>query len=163
MCLESGSSFQSFTDQTTKWDITIHLFLLLSIPRNFSVPFYFHFTHFPQKWINARKNASTPRTGGSLFSGIVEFRVLNLGRPRALCDLSFCFSMLSFSLVPHVSQSSLSYLPPPAVTRPPVRFAHCKTAFFPFRMVFTEDLGNCSLTVRTTSASNAGPPDGFVR
>lgn len=30
-------------------------------------------------------------------------------------------------------------------------------------MVFTEDLGNCSLTVRTTSASNAGPADGFVR
>lgn len=30
-------------------------------------------------------------------------------------------------------------------------------------MVFTEDLGNCSLAVRTTSASNAGPADGFVR
>lgn len=35
--------------------------------------------------------------------------------------------------------------------------------FFSFRMVFTEDLGNCSLAVRTTSASNAGPADGFVR
>lgn len=69
----------SFMHQTTKRDI--RLFSFLSIPRNFS--FYFHFTHFPQKWINARKNASTPRTGGSLFSGIVEFRVLNLGRPRA--------------------------------------------------------------------------------
>lgn len=42
-------------------------------------------------------------------------------------------------------------------------FAQCKTAFFPFRMVFTEDLGNCSLAMRTTSASNAGPADGFVR
>lgn len=42
-------------------------------------------------------------------------------------------------------------------------FVHCKTAFFPFRMVFTEDLGNCSLAVRTTSASNTGPADGFVR
>lgn len=30
-------------------------------------------------------------------------------------------------------------------------------------MVFTEDLGNCSFAVRTTSASNAGPVDGFVR
>lgn len=42
-------------------------------------------------------------------------------------------------------------------------FAHCKTAFFPFRMVFTEDLGNCSLAVRTTSASNTRPADEFVR
>lgn len=84
-----------FVDQTAERG-TIRLSSLSPLyPAQFFCPFYFHFAHFPQKWINARKNASAPRTGGSLFSGIVEFRALNLGRPCAHCDLSFCFSMFS--------------------------------------------------------------------
>lgn len=130
----------------------------------FFCPFLFSFHSLPSKMDKRQEECpDTPHRRLFIFRHCWISRSKPGETARALCDLSFCFSMLSFSLVPHVSQSSLSYLPPPAVTRPPVRFAHCKTAFFPFRMVFTEDLGNCSLTVRTTSASNAGPPDGFVR
>lgn len=129
----------------------------------FFCPFYFHFTHFPQKWINARKNASTPRTGGSLFSGIVEFRVSKPGETaRALRFIILFFDALFLS---RSSCLSVVFVIPATTGRYPSSstFAHCKTAFFPFRMVFTEDLGNCSLAVRITSASNTGPADGFVR
>lgn len=107
----------------------------------------------------------TPHTGGSLFSGIVESRVLNLGdraRARALRFIILFFDALFPSCT---SCLSVVFVIPATTGRYPSSsaFAHCKTAFFPFRMVFTEDLGNCSLAVRTTSASNAGPADGFVR
>lgn len=134
-------------------------------PSQFFCPLYFHFTHFPQKWINARKNAPTLRTGGSLFSGIVEFCALNLERPRAHCDLSFCFSMLFPFFLSLLSFMSLCRPCHTCQHRPlPVpRCAKRKTVLFLLCMVFTEDLGNCSLAVRTTTASNTGPVDGFVK
>lgn len=46
---------------------------------------------------------------------------------------------------------------------PVPRCAKRKTVLFLLCMVFTEDLGNCSLAVRTTTASNTGPVDGFVK
>lgn len=111
-------------------------------PAQFFCPFYFHFAHFLQKWINVRKNASTPRTGGSLFSGIVEFRALNWERTaaaRAYCDLSFCFSNTlspscypSHSLIVLVTPATADcYAPPLSRLLSPVCQRIVKTALSP--------------------------------
>lgn len=125
--------------------------------------FYFHFIHFPQKMDKRQEEClDTPHRRLFIFRHCWISRSKPGETARALRFIILFFDALFLSCS---SCLSVVFVIPATTGRYPSSnaSAHCKTTFFPFRMVFTEDLGNCSLAMRTTSVSNAGPADGFVR
>lgn len=165
ICGRKNCAFSRSWIRQLKQGTAIRLSSVLSIRRNFSVSLLFSFHSLPSK-MDKRQEECLDAPHRRLFifrhCWISRFKP---GEYRARTAIYHSVFRRSLSCLSPVSRGRPRHTPAiTVITRPtPPSMRAPQNRFFSFHMVFTKDLGNCSLTVRTTSASNAGLADGFVR